>query len=74
MIVNYSPSLLFLLLPSCMVVPIGKSANKFSLSLSNFSNSTTDPLFNNSLPAMPSESSIGMVNQKERVFSNHNEV
>ena len=67
-------SLLFLLPPSCMVAPIGKSANKLSFSLSNFNNSATDPLFNNPLPAMPSESSIGMVNQKEHVFSNHNEV
>ena len=66
-------SLLFLLPPSCMVAPIGNSANKLSFSPSNFSISTTGPLFNNPLPAMPSESSIGMVNQKERVLSNHNE-
>ena len=55
-----------------MVVPIGKSANK--LSFSNFSNSTTDPLYNISLPTMPSESSIGMVNQTGRVQSNNIEV
>ena len=57
-----------------MVAPIGKSANKFSFSLSNFSNSTTDPLYNNSLPTMPSESSIGMDNQNGRVQSNNVEV
>ena len=57
-----------------MVAPIGKSANKLSFSLSNFNNSAMDPLFNNPLPAMPSESSIGMVNQKEHVLSNQNKV
>ena len=66
--------LLFLLPPSCMVVPIEKSVNKLSFSLSNFSNSTTDSFFNNPLPAMPSESSIGMVNQTGPVLSNNNEV
>ena len=57
-----------------MVVPIGKSANKLSFSLSNFSNSTTDSFLNNPLPAMPSESSIGMVNQTGCVLSDNNEV
>jgi len=51
-----------------MVAPIGKSANKLSFSLSNFSK------LNNPLPAMPSESSIGMVNQTGHVLSNNNEV
>ena len=73
MLYNVSASLLFLLPLSCMVAPIGKSANKLPFSLSNFSNSTTDSSFNNPLPAMPSESSIGMVNQTGRVLSNNNE-
>ena len=67
-------TLLFLLPPSCMVVPIGKSANKLSLSFSTLSNSTTDPNFKNLLPAMPSEISIGMDNQSGRVLTNNNEV
>ena len=57
-----------------MVAPIGKSANKLSFSLSNFSNSTTESFFNNLLLAIPSESSIGMVNQTGCVLSNNNEV
>ena len=51
-----------------------KSANKLSFSFSNFSNSTTDSFLNNPLPAMPSESSIGMNNKTGRVLSNNNEV
>ena len=67
-------SLLFLLLPSCMVAPIGKSANKLPFSFSSFSNSTTDSNFKNLLLAMPSESSIGMDIQSGRVLTNNSEV
>ena len=67
-------SLLFLLPPSCMVTPIGKSANKLSFSFSTLSDSTTDSNFKNLLPAMPSEPSIGMDNQLGCVLSNNNEV
>ena len=49
-----------------MVAPIGKSANKF--------NSTTDPLYNNHFPTMPSEMSIGMDNQNGQVHFNNIEV
>ena len=45
-----------------------------SILFQNFSNSTTDSFFNNPLPAMPSESSIGMVNQTGPILSNNNEV
>ena len=57
-----------------MVAPIGKSANKFSFSISNFKYSTTDSPLNNPVPTMPSESSIGMDNMTGRVLSNNNEV
>ena len=67
-------SLLFLLPPSCMVAPIGKSANKLPFSFSSFSNSTTDSNNKNLLPAMPSESSIGMDNQSGCVLTNNFEV
>ena len=50
---NNHQTLLFLLLPSCMVVPIGKFANKFSFS-SHFSK------FNTSLPPMSNNSDLGM--------------
>ena len=66
--------LLFLLPPSCIVAPIGKSVNKSSFSFSTPSNSTTEPNFKNLLPAMPSEISIGMDNQLGRVLTNNNEV
>ena len=55
-----------------MVAPIGKSANKLSFSLSKFQQLNNGTPFNNPLPAMPSDPSIGMVNQKEHVLSNHN--
>jgi len=56
-----------------MVAPIGKSANKLSFSLSKIQQLNDGTPFNNPLPAMPSESNTGMVNQKEHGFSNPNE-
>ena len=68
------PLLLFLLPPSCMVAPIGKSANKLFFSSIPFSNSTTVSNFNNSLPTMFSGMNIGMDIQSGPVLTNNPEV
>ena len=52
-------TLLFLLPPSCMVVPIGKLANKFSFS-THFSKSDTASNSNTFLPPMSNIMNIGM--------------
>ena len=52
-------SLLFLLPPSCMVVPIGKFVNKFSVS-THFNKSNTASNLNNSLPPMSNRNDLGM--------------
>ena len=68
------PSLLFLLPPSCMVVPIRKFANKFSFS-THFSKSNMASNFNTSLLSMSNNMDLGMdiqlgvspnINSKER--------
>ena len=53
-------SLLFLLPPSCMVAPIGNTANKFSFSSNLFNTSTTILNINTAIPAMSSAIGIGM--------------
>ena len=67
-------TLLFLLPPSCMVVPIGKFANKFSFS-THFSKSNMASNFDTSLPPMSNNMDLGMdiqlgvfpnINSKER--------
>ena len=52
-------SLLFLLPPSCIVVPIGKFANQFSFS-THFSKSSTASNFDTSLPPMSNNMDLGM--------------
>ena len=52
--------LLFLLPPSCMVVPIGKLANKFSFSSNLFSNSTTASNSKSFFPPMSNNLDLGM--------------
>ena len=64
--------LLFLLPPSCMVAPIGKSANKYSFLF--FNNTTTASNFQNTLLTMPSEINIGMDLQSGQVLTNNSEV
>ena len=66
--------LLFLLPPSCMVASIGKLANKFSFSSTNFSTSTMAFNINTSLPAMSTANDIGIDIQIGQVLSNNFEV
>ena len=69
-----SRSLLFLLPPSCMVVPIGESANKLSFSSTTFSISTMASSLKTALPTMSTETDVGMDIQTGRVPSNNPEV
>ena len=69
-----SVSLLFLLPPSCMVVPIGNSANKLSFLFSTFSTITTASNIKTSLPTMSTQIDIGMDIQSEQTLTNNSEV
>ena len=53
-------TLLFLLPPSCMVVPIGELANKLSFSSTTFSISNMASSFKTALPTISTEKDIGM--------------